>query len=589
MTTEPGPRHPYEDRALPIERRVADLAGRLDLADKIGLLFHPYTVPGDPERPDHYGRPALAGFLRERRITHFSAQGSLPSAREFAAWHNRVQEIAAEHPLRIPVTFSSDPRHSVTDNPLTGNEAGVFSRWPEPLGLAAIGTSEANRAFGEAVRAEYRAVGITVALHPQIDLTTEPRWARQVQTYGEDAGLTARCAVAFLEGLAGERHEESVSGMIKHFPGGGPQLGGRDPHFPDGREQVYPGGQWDLHLKPFIEALAAGAPQVMPYYGMPVGTEFEEVGFAFNRGVITGILRERLGFDGVVCTDFGIITGYGDIFPAKAWGVEHLSEVDRIAKVLDAGCDQFGGEHRTDLLADAVASGLVTEERLDVSVRRVLTEKFRLGLFDGGRLVDEDVATAVVGARDHVEAGRRAQQDSLVLLRNDADASGRPTLPLTRGVRVYTEGMDAAAFDGLAEVVATPEDADVAVVRIAAPDYSDKAMGFLDSMRKGSLAFPDAEVTRLTALGSTVPLVLDVYLERPAILTGIEASALVGSFGTDDRPFAEVLFGDAAPHGRLPFDLPRSMAAVEASREDVPFDTADPLFRFGHGLTYQEA
>ncbi|MFJ9060484.1 glycoside hydrolase family 3 N-terminal domain-containing protein [Streptomyces sp. NPDC102409] len=134
------------------------------------------------------------------------------------------------------------------------------------------------------------AVGIRLALHPQIDLATEPRWSRTSGTFGEDADLTSRLVAAYLEGLrgpGGQLGADSVAAMVKHFPGGGSQLDGEDAHFACGREQVYPGGFFDYHLEPFKAALAAGATQIMPYYGMPVGTPYEEVGFGFNKGIIS--------------------------------------------------------------------------------------------------------------------------------------------------------------------------------------------------------------------------------------------------------------------------------------------------------------
>ncbi len=158
--------------------------------------------------------------------------------------------------------------------------------------------------------------------------------------------------------------------MTKHFPGGGPQQDGEDPHFAYGREQVYPGGQFELHLKPFEAAFEAGTRQIMPYYGMPVGTEYEEVGFGFNKSVITGLLRERYGFDGIVCTDWGLINDaaiFGQPFPARAWGVEHLTPRERMLKVIEAGVDQFGGEACPELLVELVADGSIAEERIDVS------------------------------------------------------------------------------------------------------------------------------------------------------------------------------------------------------------------------------
>lgn len=586
MTTD----FPFQDRTLSVDARTEDLLERLTLEDKVGLLFHSQVGLDDPRSKDRYGRAAVAELVLERRMTAFCVQGAPADGRDLAQWHNEVQRIALELPLGIPVTLSTDPRHGVSDNPLAANEAGVFSRWPEPLGLAAIGSPSVARQFGDVTRREYLAGGIRVALHPQIDLTTEPRWARIVQTFGEDADLTSRLVVAYLDGLqAGNRiGPDSVAGMAKHFPGGGPQKDGLDPHFSDGREQVYPGGRFEHHLEPFVAAIEAGVSQMMPYYGMPVGLGLEEVGFAFNKAVITGILRERLGFDGIVCTDFGLVTGYGDVFPAKAWGVEHLDREERMVKLLDAGVDQIGGETSTDVLMAVVADGRVSEARLDVSVRRILREKFRLGQFDDRRFVDEDAAAVAIGAEAHRAAGVRAQQASLTLLTNGVE--GDPLLPLTPGVKLYAEGVDEAAFEGLATVVGSPDEADVAVVRIAAPSYHDPARGFLGSMHKGSLELPPDQAEHLLALADRLPTVVDVYLERPAVLTPIAGvGALLGSFGTDDRPFAEVLFGRAEPRGRLPFDLPRSMAAVVASRTDVPFDTADPFLPFGHGLAYEPA
>jgi beta-glucosidase len=180
----------------------------------------------------------------------------------------------------------------------TGFEAGIFSQWPESLGLAAVRSADLVEKFANIARQEYLAVGLRLALHPQVDLATEPRWARINAAFGEGADLTSELLAACIRGFQGGAvlGPQSVSTMTKHFPGGGPQKDGEDPHFAYGREQVYPGNHFEYHLKPFKAAIAAGAAQMMPYYGMPVGTSSDEVGFAFNRALITGILREDLGF-----------------------------------------------------------------------------------------------------------------------------------------------------------------------------------------------------------------------------------------------------------------------------------------------------
>ncbi|MFF2656223.1 glycoside hydrolase family 3 protein [Kitasatospora sp. NPDC058032] len=578
MSTEA--RFPYQDPTLSVDQRVEDLLSRLPLEDKVGLMFHPLGHTAALDEPGLFGMPSMAKLL-ERRINHFNILWA-SSARDLAAWHNTLQRTVLERPLGIPVTISSDPRHSFTDNPATALMAGPFSQWPEPLGFAAVGSPELVERWADTVRREYLAVGIRVALHPQIDLATEPRWARISTTFGEDAELTSKLAVAYVRGLQGEEvGTESVSAMAKHFPGGGPQLNGEDPHFAYGREQVYPGDHFDYHLAPFKAVIDAGVAQMMPYYGMPVGTEYEEVGFGFNRGIITGLLRERLGYDGIVCTDWAIL---GD----KFWGVEELTYEERMLKSLDAGVDQFGGECRPQVLVDLVTAGKVTEQRLDDSARRLLREKFRLGLFDRPYL-DEDAADLLVGSAGARAEGLAAQAAAFVLLAN-ADA-GPARLPLAPGgaLKVYAEGLSAEVLGDRAALVATPEEADVAVLRLAAPFEPRGEEGTVESFfRAGSLDFPAEEVERVRRICATVPTVVDVYLDRPAILTGIagHAAALTVNFGAEEKAFAKLLFGEERPQGSLPFDLPSSMAAVEASRPDVPFDTADPLFRFGHGLRY---
>ncbi|MBD0708166.1 MULTISPECIES: glycoside hydrolase family 3 protein [unclassified Streptomyces] len=572
---------PYQDPTLSVDQRVEDLLGRLPIEDKAGLMFHPLgsTAP-DLAEPGHFGMPSMATFL-ERRINHFNILW-VKTARELAAWHNHIQRTVLSRPLGIPVTVSSDPRHSFTDNPATALMAGPFSQWPEPLGFAAIGSPELVRRWADTVRREYVAVGIRVALHPQIDLATEPRWARISTTFGEDADLTSKLAVAYVRGIQGEEvGTESVSAMAKHFPGGGPQLNGEDPHFPYGREQVYPGDNFDYHLAPFKAVIDAGVAQMMPYYGMPVGTEHEEVGFGFNKGVITDLLREKLGYDGVVCTDWGILAN-------TCWGVEELTYEERMVKSLDAGVDQFGGEFRPQVLVDLVKAGKVTEERVDAAARRLLREKFRLGLFDHPYL-DEEAAEAIVGGAEARAEGLSAQAASYVLLANAAEGPAR--LPLAPGgLKVYAEGLSAEALGDRATLVATPEEADVAVLRLSAPFEPRGEEGTLESFfHAGSLDFPAEETERVRRICATVPTLLDVYLDRPAILTDVASGAvsLTVNFGAAESAFVKVLFGEERPQGSLPFDLPSSMAAVEASRSDMPFDTADPLFRFGHGLRYE--
>ena len=580
--------HDYRNPELSVAERVEDLLGRMTLAEKAGLLFQTMIVVGSgdlSEASSAFRVNSAEHMIKNQLLTHFNVVRTADNARELAEWQNRLQQLAAGTRLSIPVTLSTDPRNHFTENVGTAATAGAFSQWPETLGLAAIGSAELVERFADIARQEYLAVGLRLALHPQIDLATEPRWSRISGGFGEDADLTSKLVQAYIRGFQGEKlGPQSVSTMTKHFPGGGPQLDGEDPHFAYGREQVYPGGNFDYHLEPFRAAIAAETAQMMPYYGMPIGTDYEEVAFGFNKAIVNDLLRGELGFDGIVCTDWGLITDttiLGQPMPARAWGVEHLDEATRVEMILDAGCDQLGGEARPELVLQLVEQNRISEERLDVSVRRLLREKFILGLFDDP-YVDPDHAAATVGRAEFVTAAAAAQRRAYTLLTNHDQI-----LPLRKGCRIYLEGVSEDAAAGYGDVVGDPAGADVALLRLKAP-YEPRPGGFEAMFHAGSLEFAAEERDHHAAICSAVPTIVDVYLDRPAVLTELAdaAAALLGSYGSSDEAFLDVVFGAAQPEGSLPFDLPRSMVAVAASRSDVPFDTADPIFRFGHGLRY---
>jgi beta-glucosidase len=332
---------PYEDPRCPLDVRVDDLLAQMTMAEKAGLMFQTFAAfvfdDGASLLEGDIAQSPAGQLVTEKLMNHFNFPGILEPAHA-AEWQNRMQALAEQTRLGIPITFATDPRVRV----------GKFSQWPEPIGLAAIGDPAMVEEFADIARQEYLAIGIRVAIHPMADLATEPRWARINGTFGEDADLAARLIAAYIRGFQGEQlGPHSVACMTKHFPGGGPQKDGEDPHFPYGKEQIYPGGNFDYHLIPFEAAFAAGTAQIMPYYGMPIGLGYEEVGFGFNKEIITGLLRGKYGFDGVVCTDYGLVNDKwirGGNLEAMAWGVEHLITGERVQKILNAGCDMIGGE-----------------------------------------------------------------------------------------------------------------------------------------------------------------------------------------------------------------------------------------------------
>jgi len=583
----------YEDSRLPIETRVDDLLQKMTLEEKAGLMFHPAIGMGAEgqllEEPGPMNPIPTSEYLYEKKINHFNLYHIAP-LKKTAEWYNRLQKMAERSRLGIPVTISSDPRHSFSDTLGASLFTEGFSHWPEQLGLAAAGDEAMVEQFGDMARQEYMAIGIRVALHPMADLATEPRWARCNGTFGEDAALSAKMTAAYIRGFQGEElGPTSVACMTKHFPGGGPQKDGEDAHFAYGKDQVYPGDNFDYHLIPFDAAFEAKTAQIMPYYGRPLGLDLEEVGFGYNKDVVTSLLREKYGFDGVVCTDWGLVNDVvvnGEVlFPARAWGAEDLSAAGRVRKIIEAGCDQFGGEFCPELIVELVNSGELSEERLDQSVRRLLRDKFRLGLFNDP-YVDVQAAESIAGREDFVAAGELAQRRSMVLLKNGDSASGT-VLPLRGKPRLYVENLAPELAGRYGQVVDTPEEADFAILRLQTP--YEKREGFLDGLfHAGDLDFKGPDLAHIMEVCGKVPTIVDIYLDRPAVIPEITAQsiALIADFGAADSAVLDVIFGQFSPTGRLPFELPSSMEAVRAQKEDLPCDSENPLFPYGFGLSY---
>lgn len=586
----------YENPNEPLEARVEDLLSQMSLEEKAGMMFINGAPISSDAKPD--GTEGLAGpaarmpsvveNMNQRKMTHFNIWDIPSDPKVFAQWYNNVQQVAEKTRLGIPVTIASDPRHHLGQN-VIGMASTGFSQFCEMPGFAAIGDEKLVAEFADIVRKEYLAIGIREALHPQIDLATEPRWARISGNFSEDAALTARLVKPYILSLQGENLRNGVACMTKHFPGGGPQKEGLDPHFSFQKGQFYPGNNFDYHLIPFEAAFEANTAAIMPYYGVPTDQTDENVAMSYNKTIITTLLREKYQYDGVVCTDWGLITdvpfGPGVVWKARAWGVEDLSAEDRVQKVIDAGCDQFGGESVPELIVTLVNEGKLTEERIDTSITRLLRQKFALGLFDNP-FVDETKVGEIVGTAASRALGVKTQQISMTLLKNNAS-----TLPLAQKQhKVYIENIDSATVASYAEVVATPEAADFAIIRINTPWYPvETKNAFAASFHHGDLDFKGEEKERILALLKTVPTVVDIYLDRPAVIPEIAdaAAALIANYGASDKSVCEVLFGNAAPQGKLPFELPSSMDAVRNQKTDVPYDSENPLFAFGFGLAYE--
>ena len=598
----------YEDSRESVDKRVEDLLSQMTIEDKAGQMF--ITMIGMGRNGNHLDVPPIhkdilddplfevgiffsletnAEMIVKRKMSHFNIlHAYTPEA--IARFNNNLQRKAERTRLGIPVTIATDPRHGARED-----ETGVggiftpsFSRWPTSLGLAATRDTTLVREFGEIAREEYKSCGIRLALHPMADLATEPRWARINGTFGEDAELSAAMTYAYIKGFQGDTlSNNSVITMVKHFSGGGPQKDGEDAHFPYGKEQVYPGNNFNYHLIPFTKgALPANTGQIMPYYGIPVGQTKEDVAFGFNKEIITELLRDSLKFDGVVCTDWNIINPMplAEIAGGeRAWGVEDLTPVQRMKKAILAGVDQIGGESSTDQIINLVEKGDIQESRIDQSVRRILRDKFTIGLFDNP-FVDVNKISEKLSKPDEIKKGEIAQVKSTILLKNK-----NKVLPFKKNMKLYLSGFRYQnQFLKYAEVVSNPKDADYIIVTMDTP-YDIREGTMVEAFfHQGRLYYNEEELAELKILSKTKKIVSIVNLERSAVLTQLDklSEALLADFGTQDHLIADILFGKEKPGGKLPIELPRSQEAANKQMEDVPYDSENPLYNFGHGLEY---
>ena len=578
----------YEDHRLDSKLRSDDLLNKMTIEEKVGQMFHPpFTL-----KPDIWmliyeiairGNKSTEAQILFDNISHFNLYGN-PSPAELANKINHFQEIASRSRLGVPITISSDPIHEV---PKGGGVASFsvdgFSKWPSQLGFAATNNSLIIENFAQIVKEEYLAVGIRTALHPMSDLATDPRWARNFGTFGSNALLSSDMTIAYMNGFQGNTiNSESVLTMVKHFPGGGPQQNGLDPHLYSGRNQTYPGNNFDYHLIPFKDAINNNLKVIMPYYGIPIGQTNEDVAMAYNEYILTDLLREELGFSGVICSDWGIITG-------RHWGVDELSIADRYEKSINAGIDQYGGETETSYLIKLIKENIISEGRINESVKRILVNKFELGLFDEP-YVDENKINDRVNTKKNIEAGLEAQRKSIVLLENNG------ALPLKKGMKIFVDGLDSNIAKDFGVLVKDPSDADVIIMYIHTVFNGNQESGlnrvfdnFLSTLfPNGDLNFNSEIHTRVENYSKDKELIVVVDLNRPAILEDIKklSSSLIGTFGVSDRIMFEGIFGEFSPTGKLPFEIPSSMESVLNQKEDVPDDSLNPTYEMGYGISY---
>ena len=439
----------YEDWRLTPEQRAHDLAQQITIQQIAGLmLYSPHVVVNDS-----LPSPQIVSCLLQDQMRHILVT-KVKNAYTAALWHNNLQAIAEAQPFGIPTNNSSDPRnYTEADGEFNAGSGGDISQWPREIGLAATFDMDIIRRHAEIASIEYRALGITTTLSPQIDLSTDPRWRRFYGTFSEDADLCTDIARVYTDafqttpGSPSGWGNQSVNCMAKHWPGGGTGEAGRDAHYCFGQYGVYPGNNFQQHLLPFtqgalqLDGPTTSASAIMPYYTISYGIDpsGENVANGFSRYIINDLLREKYGFNGVVCTDW-VITADNprvETMNGKPWGVEHLSVEERHFQAIYAGCDQFGGNN--DPLPILAAYQIwcqrfgkeSAEQRFRTSAERLLLNFFRVGVFENP-YVDPMRAAEVVGCEEFVEEGYDAQLKSIVMLKNH-----QQVMPIAKGAKVY--------------------------------------------------------------------------------------------------------------------------------------------------------
>ena len=659
----------YEDWRCPAEDRAKDLASQLSIEEIAGLMLYSkhQTIPQyrdyDPRKYTYGGKPwhesgadtsAIADnqmkFLCEDNVRHVLLD-HIASPSACVRWVNNIQSLVEGRGHGIPVNISSDPRHeTLATDEFNSGSGGKISLWPTPIGLAATFDPEVAAEFGRIASKEFRALGIATNLAPQAEIATDPRWRRFAGTFGEDPKLAADFTRAYIDAFqtsyGSDEIEDgwgfgSVNCMVKHWPGGGSGEGGRDAHLSFGKYAVFPGNNMQTAIDVFekgafnLDGPTGSASAIMPYYTISYNQDpsGENVGNSYSRFIITDILRNKYGFKGVGCTDWGITRDCKavNIQSGMPWGVENLSVAERHFRIIEAGMDQFGGNDDKEpvLAAYEIWSKKYGADsaraRFELSARRLLINFFRTGLFENPYL-DAKNTIAVVGCKEFTEIGYNTQLKSVVMVKNHDNV-----LPMKEGKKIYTPKRQAPniynqngaisihgeygyplspeLISDYYEFTDNPAEADFAFVYISEPvsgrgydkGYRPISLQYSDytatSARKVSLAGGDPleSNSNRSYSGKTVktenstdirliaetrelmgnkPVIVGLACTKPVIVSEFEpyADAILITFGVQNRVYLDIISGRFEPYALLPMQFPADMHTVEMQYEDTPHD-----------------
>ena len=623
----------YEDWRQPLDKRVANLVSQMTLQEKVGMLLINTLNAGEKGTLTE----GAVDYIENQKMTRFIFRNTIKnnpvntgagngfagvqiSPYEAAQFMNAVQELSERTRLGIPSLFKSNSRNHMEIDARAGInvESGSFSSWPKESGLAATRDMDLIADFAKIMAEEWRAIGLRGMYGYMADLSTEPRWYRVHETFTEDSKLETNIIKVLIKNLQGEKlHSKSIALTIKHFPGGGPQEGGGDPHYTFGKNQIYPAGKFDDHLAPFKAAIDAGASSIMAYYGIPVGQPYmpNNVGMAFSKGILTDLLRTLLKFRGYVNSDTGII---GE----RAWGLEDKSLDEQILIAIEAGTDILSGFSNNKQILNLVEAGKLPESRVNLSVTRLLKEQFELGLFENP-YVDPNRAAYLVGNPSFQQKADLAQRKSIVLLQNKtklplAQPKGQDTL------KIFTMGMNTDLFKEREwsnykvtsgdynkakkeTLPAISKETDIAIIRVQVTNNagSDRRFGGADSTELNFLSFSEMAKAKSWKISPSLEdiktvmetvgaekTILSIDFRQPYVLdeaSGIlNAAGILATFGVSDAAVMDIIMGKFNPTGKLPYALAKTSAAVVKQAPDAPgYPEEDTLFPFGFGLNYK--
>ena len=578
----------YEDWRLSPQERAENLLSLMTAEQKAAQMVHLTLVT----QKDSWFNKNNVGFAlvyeyifepeeEEDEEESDETQTPISSARNAAMRTNEIQELSESSELGIPVIFSMD------------TEAGAAfvkdaTYLPEEINQGAAGDAELVTRLNEVLKEELMAVGVRMALSPDADLITDPRWGRNQECYSEDVETVETMIAAAVKALQGENglDENSVMATVKHFPGAGAQTNGVD-----GSPLTISEDSIDLHLAGFKAAIDAGVAAVMPYGYSTVpylGGDAVDNSADQSAAVMTDLLRGELGYEGIIQTD---------------WGLNFVGAAN-------AGADVLGGAgvRSTAQLVDGVDEALLTD-----ACRRILIAKFQMGLFENP-YVDEDAAEDIIGSDEHKAVAKEAAAKSFTLVKYEnaaslADQSFIVAGELASDVRCLNSGWTAkepveiagtsiltalqekAGADNVTHITSAEEvPADLSGVT-AVVVVGEKSGTHDPAWGAATLEFPEEQTALINALDKAgANVVAVVVMNRAYVLTPIVNAA--DSVLVVYRPgvtcgaeaVADCLFGETAITGRLPFQIPESMEQVLSQREDMPKDIENPLYEYGFGI-----